>query len=80
MNQEISDEIDRWIAKEELPTRPGLKAISRFDDLFPEDVYERKAYWDFQKWGFEYDHLVIKAIRKDKEDRLKKDFWEGWRT
>ena len=80
MNQEISAEVDSWIAEEELPTRAGLKALSRFDDLFSDDETERKAYWDFQKWGFEYEHLLIKAIRKDKKDRLKKDFWEEWRT
>ena len=33
----ISQEVDSWIAESELPTRPGLKAVSRFDDLHNEE-------------------------------------------
>ena len=80
MNKEISKQVDNWIAIEELPTKPGLKKIRRFDDVYPNDEDERRAYWDWQKWGFEYDHLIIKAIKRKPGFRYEPDFWEEWRA
>lgn len=65
----ISIEVDRWITEQELPTRPFLKRISQYDDLYPEDPDEYEAYCDFISWYLSLDYLpltIIPAVATEK--------------
>lgn len=33
----ISQEVDNWIAESELPTRPGFRPVSRFNELYDDE-------------------------------------------
>lgn len=74
MNREqISEAVDCWIDEQELPSRPGLKPIRKFDDLYPKDDEERKAYWDFMEWAMTRDFAVLLTLPKPSHE---KDFWQ----
>lgn len=62
----ISQEVDSWIAQEEIPKHPFLKPIRQFDGLYPEDEEERQAYFDFIAWAMNIEHEVIMSIPLEK--------------
>ena len=62
----ISQEVDSWIAQEEIPKSPFLKPIRQFDGLYPEDEEERQAYFDFIAWAMNIGHEVLNSIPLDK--------------
>lgn len=67
--KEISGNVDRWIAEEQLPVRAGYKAVSRFDGLYPEDQEEAEAYWDFIDWAMNREHEVLLSLPKPKVEQ-----------
>jgi hypothetical protein len=67
MNEKlISQEVDSWIAEEELPQHPFLKPIRQFDGLYPEDEEERQAYFDFIAWAMNIEYEILNSIPLDK--------------
>jgi hypothetical protein len=62
----ISQEVDSWIAQEEIPKHPFLKPIRQFDGLYPEDEEERQAYFDFIAWAMNIEHEVLMSIPLEK--------------
>ena len=60
MNQE--QVVDSWIDEEDLPSRANLKPLRRFDGLYPEDVEESDAYWDFIHWYLSQDFRPLIGI------------------
>ncbi len=62
----ISQEVDSWIAQEEIPKHPFLKPIRQFDGLYPEDEEERQAYFDFIAWAMNIEHEAIMSIPLEK--------------
>ncbi len=62
MNREqISSEVDAWIAEEELPT--CLKPVKMYDSLYPgNDEEEREAYLDFMHWHLTKDWELLNLI------------------
>lgn len=73
MNRDkICEMVDTWILEEEIPPRPGLKPVSRFDDLYPNEIEELEAYWDFIRWYLSQDYALLMSIPKSPEDI---DFW-----
>ena len=66
--EEISNQVDRWIAEEQLPVRATLKPIKGFDpyDGWSED--EVVAYSDFMQWWLSQDHLLILSLPIAEDD------------
>ena len=62
----ISQEVESWIAQEEIPKSPFLKPIRQFDGLYPEDEEERQAYFEFIAWAMNIEHEVLNSIPLDK--------------
>ncbi len=78
---ETSQQVDEWIAEEELPSMPWLKEKEpAFKCLFDEDKQfagkelelENQAYWEFISWNMSREHLVLLSIPKPE---LKNDFF-----
>lgn len=67
--QHITQQVDQWIAEEELPTRANLKPIRKFDGIYPEDEDERQAYFDFLHWYVSQEHIAFQAIKYGHYDR-----------
>ena len=70
--KQISETVDCWIDKEDLPQRANLRPITRFDDLYPKDEEEREAYWDFVHWYLSQEFQVLMSIPKPEHG---KDFY-----
>lgn len=70
---QIGETVDSWIAEEDLPVRPFLKPIRKFDGLYPDDEEEREAYFDFMRWAMSREHLVLLCIPKPNNET---DFWQ----
>jgi len=66
MNEQIKQEIENWIAMEELPTRYGLKVIKGFDlyEGMNNDDEEIEAYHDFRNWYMNREYELIMTIPK----------------
>ncbi len=69
---QIKETVDFWIDEQELPSRPDLTPIRRFDDLYPKDEEEREAYKDFMEWAMSRDMAVLLTLPKPVHQ---KDFW-----
>ena len=69
----IRARVEAWIADEELATNGRLKPVRKFDGLYPEDLDEAVAYWDFIHWALTQEHAVLLTIPKQDS---RKDFWQ----
>ncbi|MFC1591642.1 hypothetical protein ACFL43_03860 [Thermodesulfobacteriota bacterium] len=79
--EEISNSVDSWIAQEEMAVRPGLKTISRFDEvrgpmMFEDDNFtdeelelEQQAYREFVSWYLSLDYLPVLSLPENKSDK-----------
>ncbi len=58
--------VDSWLCEEDLPTKPGLRVIRKFDDLYPEDwdQDEFQAYWEFIRNGLMNDYRLLLELPK----------------
>ncbi|MBW1783373.1 MAG: hypothetical protein JRL30_21855 [Deltaproteobacteria bacterium] len=72
MKANVDRQVDSWIIAEEIPPPANLRAVSRFDGLYPEDEGELEAYWDFIRWTMAQEHLLLQSIPKPKNEH---DFW-----
>ncbi|VBB44928.1 conserved hypothetical protein [uncultured Desulfatiglans sp.] len=61
----ISEEVDCWIAEEDLAWRPGLK-VERYSDFLEND----DGYWDFISWFLCQPFAVLDCIPVRKEVRF----------
>jgi hypothetical protein len=68
--EQISNVVDCWIDKQDLPSRPGLKPIRQFSCLDFDNEEEQQAYWDFVHWFMSQDYALLLSIPKP----LKQDF------
>ena len=62
VTQHISEQVDHWILREDLPARANLKPIRMFDELFIEDEDERQAYYEFIHHIMTRDHHILTCI------------------
>ncbi len=74
MKNKISEQVQKWINEEDLPSASTLKPIGKFDGLYPEDEEEYQAYWDFIRWALTKEHAVLLYIPKPKNHM---DFWQA---
>lgn len=65
---EISQDIDRWIAEEQLPARAGFKVIRGFDQYEGMDEDEIQAYKEFRRWFVNKDLDLLKMIPVQEKD------------
>ena len=73
LQKQIKETVDSSIDEEELPVHPHVKPVSRFDGLYPQDVEELEAYWDFIHWAVTREHAVLFSIPKPQKEN---DFWQ----
>ncbi len=52
----------------------GLKPISRFDEIYPDDEEEYQAYWDFIHWSMMREHAILLIIPKSENQN---EFWQS---
>lgn len=64
----VDEVVDGWVREEDLPGRPGLRAIRVFDGLYPEDEDERGAYWDFIGWFMGREWALLECVPVKKRD------------
>jgi hypothetical protein len=64
----VDEVVDDRVSEEDLPRRPGLRAIRKFDGLYPEDEDERRAYWDFIGWFMRRDWALLECVPVKKKD------------
>ena len=66
---EIGQDVDSWIADEELPARAGFKVIKGFDQYEGMDEDEIQAYKEFRRWFVNKELDLLKMIPvQDKDD------------
>jgi len=66
---EIGEQVDSWIADEQLPRRAGFKVISGFDQYEGMDEDEISAYKEFRRWFVNKDLDLLKIIpQQDRDD------------
>jgi len=65
---EISQDVDSWIADEQLPARAGLKAIKGFDPYEGMDEDEIQAYKEFRRWFVNKELDILKMIPQQEKD------------
>lgn len=63
-NKRIGPIVDKWIAQEELPPRPGLKVLRRLDPFEGWDEDEIEAWKEYVSWFISKDHAVLLSIPK----------------
>ena len=69
--EQISQEVDSWIAEDELPVSAGLKRVRKYDLYTDMDELEIEAYWEFISWYLRQEHLLLLGMPKPEEG----DFW-----
>jgi hypothetical protein len=61
--KKVSEDVDSWIAEDELPVRANLKVLSRFDDLYDDEhLTPGEAY----QLMMEREHALILGIAQPK--------------
>lgn len=65
--EKISQEVNSWIARDDLPVNPTIKPIRRFNDLHSEDEDEYLEWVEWIAWHMNKDHVVIMSIPKPKK-------------
>ena len=65
----MSETVDCWIDKQDLPPRPGLKPIRQFSCLDFDSEKEQQAYWDFVHWFMSQDYALLLSLPKKSQDR-----------
>ena len=66
---EIGEQVDSWIADEQLPRRAGFKVIRGFDQYEGMDEDEISAYKEFRRWFVNKDLDLLKIIpQQDRDD------------
>ena len=70
--EQISQNVDYWIAEEDLPPRPGLKVIRGFNPYAGMDEDEIEAYLDFRSWYMSKNYALLLTIPKP---IVEFDFW-----
>ena len=66
---EIGEQVDSWIADEQLPRIAGFKVIKGFDQYGGMDEDEISAYKEFRRWFVNKDLDLLKLIpQQDRDD------------
>ena len=64
----------RTIQFENEPVHPNLKPIKMRDGIYPKDLDDRNAYWDFINWYLAQEHAILLMIPKT---GIESDFWNN---
>jgi len=69
---QIRETVNSWIDFEDIPPRPGLKPIRKYDLYADIDDDEIKPYLEFIRWYLSQEHLLLQIIPKPADP----DFWK----
>ena len=70
--QEVSQDVDSWIAENDLPSRANLEVLKGFKPYAGMAEDEIEAYRDFMEWAWSREHLVLLSIPKQEPES---DLW-----
>lgn len=68
----ISQQVESWIAQDEIPAPSCLKPVKKWDLYSEMDDEEFEAYLDFMQWYLGQEHLPLLSIPKTEHEV---DFW-----